>query len=824
VSLTVGELQVRLSGDQRPLERALDTVDRRVDQSERKITASFDRAGKESGGRLAQGINAGLTRASPLIVAGVTGALAAGAPAVLAASTLMFAGIGAAAAAQNDEVRAAWAGLGDLIQDEARNIAAPVTSTFTEMADSVGESFLRMKPTLIATMGAIAPQIEDLTGSVLQMAENALPGMARAAQNATPAVAGLGSFLESTGSGLGEFFSIISQHAPAAGTAMAALGDIVGDLLPTLGELLGSGAELASIVLPPLADAMSGVADAAQTLGPILPAIALGITALKVAGTVGGSLTTLAQSLAMVSYSANPLAGAAGKASTAIGLLGRAAPIAALGLTAYSLATADSSDRVKEWSDTLLQGGAAAATLKARADEANDTSFWDTFKENLLFRDVWDENASSNIAEDFDAAKAGAEALSAAMTPLEAAQQGVTTAQNNLDLAIAQHGPTSAQATAAAGAYRTAQAELEYQAGQTELALSGVTQAMIDQANQALAAIDSGFAYQNSLNGLEDAQTALAEAQAHLNDENVETRTTTEDVERAQLALAEQNYRTALAFGQQQADMSGAGKETAEYARIVQEQALAELYRLRDAAGPEMAGALNQQIAMLESSGVSLAATGTQARVTADRMRDLGLSVTEIPNQKYVRVEAPTEDQKRRLQDLGYIVTTLPNGDIYVSADTATAEAALNNVARNRYSTIFTRVVTGGGSESLPNNGQRAAGLAAGGIVHAFANGGFEPMRGGIAQVVPPNTWRVIGDRVRDDEAYIPINQSPRSMDILAQTAQRMGGQFVPNGGATGTGSGSVTNRNYSYQAVIREEITPERFMALQRQVEAVYG
>jgi hypothetical protein len=40
-------------------------------------------------------------------------------------------------------------------------------------------------------------------------------------------------------------------------------------------------------------------------------------------------------------------------------------------------------------------------------------------------------------------------------------------------------------------------------------------------------------------------------------------------------------------------------------------------------------------------------------------------------------------------------------------------------------------------------------------------------MRGGIAQIVPPNTWRVIGDRVRDDEAYIPINNDPRSHAIL---------------------------------------------------------
>jgi TP901 family phage tail tape measure protein len=64
---------------------------------------------------------------------------------------------------------------------------------------------------------------------------------------------------------------------------------------------------------------------------------------------------------------------------------------------------------------------------------------------------------------------------------------------------------------------------------------------------------------------------------------------------------------------------------------------------------------------------------------------------------------------------------------------------------------------------------------AIGGIVHAYAAGGIEPMRGGIAQIVPPNSLRVIGDRVRDDEAYIPINNDARSHAILAQTAERMG-------------------------------------------------
>lgn len=49
-----------------------------------------------------------------------------------------------------------------------------------------------------------------------------------------------------------------------------------------------------------------------------------------------------------------------------------------------------------------------------------------------------------------------------------------------------------------------------------------------------------------------------------------------------------------------------------------------------------------------------------------------------------------------------------------------------------------------------------------------------------IAAVVPPNTWRVVGDRMTDDEAFIPINNSARSQSILALTAQRMGFGVTP--------------------------------------------
>jgi hypothetical protein len=73
------------------------------------------------------------------------------------------------------------------------------------------------------------------------------------------------------------------------------------------------------------------------------------------------------------------------------------------------------------------------------------------------------------------------DALTASLTPMQAAQQAVTTAQNNLNLAVEKYGVGSPQATAAASAYRAAQAEVARQSGATQLAIEGVTDAMIAQ-------------------------------------------------------------------------------------------------------------------------------------------------------------------------------------------------------------------------------------------------------------------------------------------------------------------------------------------------------
>lgn len=738
-ALTVGELSVSLELDHDRFRQQLDNAKRALEglppAAQRefvKVTRVADREGRAAGGKLAQGLNQGLIRASPLIVAGVSGALAAGAPAVLAGASLMFAGVGIAAAAQNDEVRAAFAGVRDVVLDEVDAIGQPFADVLPGIADQIGAAFLRMEPQIIGAVSAVVPHIEGLTDSALAMAENALPGMVRAAENAGPVMAGLGSFLETAGTAVGEFFGGLSEHGPAAGQALASLGDIVGSLVPTLGVFLGQGAELAATVLPPLASALGLVADVAQDLGPVLPAIAAGLAALKIGGVVSGGmqslsgrLATVAQNAAFATYElggmdrrgmsvasagASRMSRAVAGIGEGVGKLGAVLPGVGVLMAMFAAKMAEAEQAEQRWATGLLEGGAAADAAAAQAEEASGryTDSWVGSLSRTL--DEW-----AGITPTIDDARAANDEYLATLTPLERAQALATQAQNNYTDAVARHGQESPQAKAALTAYNDASNEAERQAGQTEMALSGVTQAMVDQANQALAAIDSSFGYQNSLNQLEDAQTAV-------NDALKEHGPNSEEAQRAQLGLEEQSYRTALAFGQQQADMSGAAEGSAEYARIMQETALQELYRLRDAAGPQLAGALNQQIAMLEASGVSLQGTSAETRQTADRMRDLASGVREVPGFKGVTINAPTEDQRRRIQDLGYRVETLPDGSVYVVADTADAEREIAWLTRVRRAQIQMTVAMQG----RQTTGAFAAtgGALEGGRFHRYQVGG----------------------------------------------------------------------------------------------------
>jgi hypothetical protein len=60
----------------------------------------------------------------------------------------------------------------------------------------------------------------------------------------------------------------------------------------------------------------------------------------------------------------------------------------------------------------------------------------------------------------------------------------------------------------------------------------------------------------------------------------------------------------------------------------------------------------------------------SQAQLTAGAINASGITVTDLPNGHLITIDAPTDDQMKKLHDLGYITVTLPNGKVVVTADT----------------------------------------------------------------------------------------------------------------------------------------------------------
>lgn len=157
-------------------------------------------------------------------------------------------------------------------------------------------------------------------------------------------------------------------------------------------------------------------------------------------------------------------------------------------------------------------------------------------------------------------------------------------------------------------------------------------------------------------------------------------------------------------------------------------------------------------------------------------------AVDAVPPNKAIRVESLSDAARQKLIELGFTVRDLPDGSVEVIANDQAAKNKLNQFTADYDHRVFDWSVR----LTIPNvRGPR--GLSGDGgynefgniVTAAYAKGGVHqkltPMKAGLAAVVPPNTWRVVGDRLRDDEFYIPDNEDARSMAIGREWARRRG-------------------------------------------------
>lgn len=166
--------------------------------------------------------------------------------------------------------------------------------------------------------------------------------------------------------------------------------------------------------------------------------------------------------------------------------------------------------------------------------------------------------------------------------------------------------------------------------------------------------------------------------------------------------------------------------------------------------------------------------TAKQFGLTDDEANDYTNTLLGIP---------PNVDTKAELKD-------------YASEKAKGIAAVIDDIPENVTIDVVMRAIELGIEDvSDPNNlpphlrPRRHGGID----IAEYANGGLRPMEP-VAQMVKPNTWRVVGDRMKDDEAYIPLDGSSRSKSILFETIQRMPGLFMEHGGIVGFAEGAIAS------------------------------
>lgn len=639
--------------------------------------------GKNLGGIVMRATREEIHQNAGLIAAAIAGVLAAGAPVALAASTALFAGIGAAGAFQNDKLRQSWLGLWTDIKSGAVADAATLVPVFDRMAGAIGQSFQRMRPLMRDAFEAVGPQIDSLTASLVRTAENALPGLVRAVQNAGPVVSGLGDLFEKTGTGLSDFFDRISTHSPAAGHVLDQLGDSMSILLPLLGELIGQGAELAATVLPSVNSALGVLLQVATSLGGALPVLGTAFLSFRLAQGATRYIENLSIKMTDAAALGGMFSARMGQVGSALAKVGNAMPAIGAGAAVWGIIFQQSASQINKWTTALNGGGDAAR--KAQQDMAGydstmgkiGTALDTTAAKTNVFTasTAW---AWKLLSNDTDEAKKANEEYIKSLTPLESAQRNVGIASKALAEALGDENTTSSELSKRKADLAKASARQAAEEDKLAMATRGVTEAMAEQADAALARTDAAFGYQQSVIDTAEAQADLKKAI-----ESTDYDTPQEKID----AITQRtlDYNKALldqveAAGKAATTNLPASMDDTQRSVLGAKAQLDELNKLL-ASGVPLPPELMALKTQLEAvaSGADTAAL-EQAQLVA-ALGEVGAAVENIPGTKAVKIEAPTDELRQRLVDLGFLVTEMPDGSIRVEAETEQAKGNLDNLS-----------------------------------------------------------------------------------------------------------------------------------------------
>ena len=167
----------------------------------------------------------------------------------------------------------------------------------------------------------------------------------------------------------------------------------------------------------------------------------------------------------------------------------------------------------------------------------------------------------------------------------------------------------------------------------------------------------------------------------------------------------------------------------------------------------------------------------TTMGLTQEQAQALIDTVLQTPEEASTKFSSNADSERGTVERLGGTIITLPDGNSVIYANTKPAYDALNYFIRDASNRVI-RVKIAADGTSIRMGSITASAQHDGAIVEMMAAGGLRgtgltPMQP-LAQMVPANTWRVVGDRADVPEAYIPLDGSPRSVALLLETIRRM--------------------------------------------------
>lgn len=256
---------------------------------------------------------------SGLIVAGIVGGAAIGAPALVAGVDAAFTAITAKALANNQVIKADYASLAADAGTALQQAVAPLAPGLHQAVEQVDAEIGKLQPTLDGLFANAQPDLAAFATGVDGLAAGVLPGLSKALGNSHDLVSDVAAGMGQLGTGVGDFLAGLTRDESTTGQGLEAVIGTASNALGTLGNIAGSASSAISTDLLAITPAVNGALDAIDKLSnpATVGAAAGGFAAFKLGGSIESGLDSVSNKLLDVAANTESAGGFLGKMSGA---------------------------------------------------------------------------------------------------------------------------------------------------------------------------------------------------------------------------------------------------------------------------------------------------------------------------------------------------------------------------------------------------------------------------------------------------------------------------------------------------------------------------